>query len=183
MARMFCLAKKTLLPATGRTGDFYFTESTLYLVVNGQLVPFDAHKFEVIGLGLQGPQGVQGVQGPPGPAGADGHDGKRGEPGERGADGQRGIQGERGLRGERGPAGPTGATGLQGERGPAGPQGPPGDLLMIGDAELQAAVQELKARQARMRAAIADALQSASKMSPHVRKPMKLILGRLLEKT
>ena len=185
MAKIFVVKK---LPAQGQMpGDFYLlnlaTGAELFVTApNKVLVPI-GDLFNLQLIPSQGPPGLQGVQGPPGPAGADGRDGKRGEPGENGSAGPRGEIGPRGPVGERGPAGPQGAAGPQGERGPAGPQGPQGDLRIIGDAELKAALDQLKQQRARMRVAIEDAFQTAGKMPPHVRNHMKLVLGRLWEKS
>jgi len=188
MAKIYVINDRRKLPTVGQMpGDFYLlnvpTGAELFITCADRHVAPLTDLFHLVLVPSQGPPGLQGVQGPPGPAGADGQNGKRGEPGENGSAGPRGEIGPSGPMGERGPAGPTGASGPQGEPGPQGPKGEQGDFLVIGDAELQAAVQELKARRARLRVAIEDAMQSASKMPGHIRKPLKTILGDLWQKS
>lgn len=100
--------------------------------------------------GPAGPQGIQGEAGPQGIQGERGPQGPQGETGETGATGATGPQGPQGIQGERGPKGDTGATGPVGPQGPkgdtgaTGPQGPKGDTGDVSQAQLDAAVSDLK---------------------------------------
>jgi hypothetical protein len=69
------------------------------------------------------------------------------------------VPGERGSDGANGKDGRDGKDGADGKTGAQGPKGEPGDITVIGDAELQAAVVELKAKHAKTRAALLDAMQ------------------------
>lgn len=101
--------------------------------------------------GPAGPQGIRGEAGPQGIQGERGPQGPQGETGETGATGATGPQGPQGIQGERGPKGDTGATGPVGPQGPkgdtgaTGPQGPKGDTGDVSQAQLDAAVSDLKA--------------------------------------
>lgn len=100
--------------------------------------------------GPAGPQGIRGEAGPQGIQGERGPQGPQGETGETGATGATGPQGPQGIQGERGPKGDTGATGPVGPQGPkgdtgaTGPQGPKGDTGEVSQAQLDAAVSDLK---------------------------------------
>ena len=100
--------------------------------------------------GPAGPQGIRGEAGPQGIQGERGPQGPQGETGETGATGATGPQGPQGIQGERGPKGDTGATGPVGPQGPkgdtgaTGPQGPKGDTGDVSQAQLDAAVSDLK---------------------------------------
>jgi hypothetical protein len=112
-----------------------------------------------------GPAGKQGEQGKPGPQG---DQGKQGLSGRDGIDGRIGAQG---IAGHDGNDGKDGKDGAPGEQGPQGEKGEPGDVTYIGPAELEAAVQkvraELIAQRARFVAAVAFALEKNKQRECH----------------
>jgi hypothetical protein len=119
-------------------------------------------------VGQTGATGRDGasITGPAGPAGKDSN-----VQGPRGAEGRRGDTGPRGERGETGEQGIQGLTGATGAQGPVGATGPAGDITVYGDAELQAAVVQLRTeliqQRARFLAAHFQALAEAK--GPHER--------------
>ena len=88
---------------TGVTSTTSFTNTSIWVQINGG------------GSGTVGPQGPQGETGPQGP---------QGDTGPAGAQGDRGPQGPQGEQGEQGPMGSQGNAGNDGDRGPQGQQGP-----------------------------------------------------------
>jgi hypothetical protein len=121
-----------------------------------------------------GPQGKQGQTGASGSDGRNGLHGKDGSPGRdssiAGPVGPVGRQGERGSRGEKGDRGAKGDS-VVGPAGPQGVKGEKGDITVYGDAELQAAVIQLRTaliqQRARFQAAIFQALADAN--GPHAK--------------
>ena len=89
-----------------------------------------------------------GPQGLPGKDGRDGVDGKPARDGANGRDGRHGNDGK------------DGRDGIDGKLGPQGPKGEPGDITVVGDAELLAAVKKVKEQKARALALIADRLST-----------------------
>jgi len=170
------------LPPSGRPGDFYFTQGMLYVVcLDGHLAPLlDVLTIKIIGDGPRGDKGDIGPQGPPGKDSKDGRSiqGPMGLPGNTGPRGPMGF----GATGTTGPMGPTGATGL-GATGPQGPKGDLGDVTIVGDKELQEAINRLKAKQARMQAAIANALERAEKYGRAHRTILKAEITRIHQET
>jgi hypothetical protein len=145
--------------------EMYFTDAKGNFVNLGSLLAYAIDgstplAFPAIGCaGRDGAQGIKGDRGFTGPAGADGRHGRDSQvPGPPGRDGTSivGPQGERG---------PIGATGPQGERGPigatgaTGARGPQGDITVVGDAEILAALNKLKAQRAQSIAAMRHAME------------------------
>lgn len=88
--------------------------------------------------------------------------------------------GETGSRGERGERGETGAVGATGAAGTAGAKGERGDLTLIGDRELQAAVQQLRIEKARYLAAIELQLErNAGRQHRGLREAIANVLGTI----
>lgn len=86
-----------------------------------------------------------------------------------------------GPQGEQGPPGRDGCDGEPGAQGPQGfqgPQGPRGDLTVVGDAELQAAVAQLKAEKLRFQAALVQQIAEVQTLSPPARA---MVLAHLQE--
>lgn len=111
-----------------------------------------------------------GPQGLPGKDGRDGVDGKLGRDGSNGRDGRHGTDGK------------DGRDGIDGKPGLQGPKGEPGDLTTVGDPELLAANKQLKEREARALAVIAERLgrrdsPSARGAAAHLRAVMKELLS------
>ena len=141
------------------TGQIYFCarNGTMVnlneLLLNAQPVAPPRH-------GRDGKDGVsiKGDRGERGPAGRDGAAGRDGV----NAVGKTGLQGAS-IKGDKGEKGDSivGPKGDKGDSivGPPGPQGPPGDITIVGDAELKAAVVALKTKQAKLLAAIQDQIQ------------------------
>lgn len=133
--------------------------------VNSRLLDHDSqllalHKaVETIAL-TPGPQGRPGNTGESGPAGRNGRDGVDGRDstvaGPEGRVGRAGlaIKGDTGSRGERGLAGKDGES-IVGPPGQSivGPPGPRGDVLIVGESELAAAVIALRKKLLEQRAA------------------------------
>lgn len=105
-------------------------------------------------------------------------------PGKDGRDGRNGesIVGPKGDRGDQGPAGQSiqgrdgadgapGAKGEKGDKGDRGEKGDPGDVTYVGPAEVEAAVQlvkaELIAQRARFVAAVTVALEKNKQRAHH----------------
>jgi hypothetical protein len=84
--------------------------------------------------------------------------------------GATGATGPQGLRGERGE---TGAP------GPQGPKGEPGDITIVGNDQLRAAIQKLKEKNARFQAALNLQLEAAKKMRPIHRAVVTGVLTKL----
>ena len=122
--------------------------------------------------GAQGPSGRDSVV--PGPRGEQGPKGESivGPPCQT-------IVGPSGPQGEIGPQGP------QGIQGPAGPQGIPGDVTFIGPAEVEGAVQkvraELVAQRARFVAAVWVALEKNKQRDCHptIHRTVDAVLRKL----
>lgn len=91
--------------------------------------------------------------------------GPHGERGERGADST--VPGPKGERGEKGGTGERGA------------KGEPGDVTVVGDTELAAAVTALRAQIARARAALQVAMEDTGKLRGHAATHTRLTLQRL----
>jgi alpha-D-ribose 1-methylphosphonate 5-triphosphate synthase subunit PhnG len=67
-------------------------------------------------------------------------------------------------------------------RGPQGPQGPPGDITVVGDAELHEAVVKLRKREAAWHAAWLTALQrNAGRRHPGLKSAIDSVLQKLKE--
>jgi hypothetical protein len=149
--------------------------------VNSRLNDHDAQLLElrkeiksvVLSPGPQGKQGQTGASGADGKNGNDGRNGKDGAPSTTpGPPGRAGlaIKGDPGRQGEQGPRGEKGdaVVGPEGERGEKGERG---DITVYGDAELQAAVVQLRTeliqQRARFLAAHFQALVDAK--GPHER--------------
>jgi hypothetical protein len=169
--------KSSKLPSVGKALDIYYltdTRETYLVAADGVLL-----NARDILQGTTNPVRAVGPQGQPGRDGASitgprGEKGDRGEPGESitGPRGHAGQDGQSivGPQGERGPAGHDGkdstTPGPRGERGesiigPQGPKGDPGDISVVGDAELHAAVQKLRAQKA---AALAKIITNTAAM-------------------
>lgn len=78
-------------------------------------------KWQVVGVGMEGPQGVKGNTGETGPQGI------QGETGPEGPEGPKGDKGDTGPQGPEGPQGIQGVQGIQGEKGEKGDKGDKGD--------------------------------------------------------
>jgi hypothetical protein len=121
-----------------------------------------------------GPQGIPGATGASGANGRNGLDGRPGRDstavGPVGPPGRAGlaIKGDPGRQGEQGPRGEKGDS-IVGPAGPRGEKGERGDITVYGDAELQAAVVQLRTeliqQRARFLAAHFQALAEAK--GPH----------------
>lgn len=198
-----CKAKN--LPARAACGAVYHTTDTneVWIAIKGgQLIPLSE-----MFAGLS--NALQMTVGPAGAPGRDGRDGTAPEletivaavlakirlPRD-GQDGQT-VIGPRGERGEIGPQGLPGrsAPSLEeivsavvraipkpkdGADGQQGPQGPPGDITVVGDAELRAAVGKLKEQKARATAALLEGLLSSKNLSPHAQAQVKQRLNDVL---
>jgi hypothetical protein len=127
-----------------------------------------------------GPQGKQGEQGKPGP---------QGEQGKIGPAGRDGVDG-RSIVGQAGPAGSNGHDGVDGKDGqsivgPKGEQGPPGSVTFVGPAEVEEAVQkvraELIAQRARFIAAVRVALEknTTRECHPTIHRTVDAVLRKL----
>jgi hypothetical protein len=160
---------ETLLPDKAPAGTvFWCSDSqTLWLATASEeiLNLSDILEGKHVGVRQRGPAGPEGKASTvPGPKG------ERGERGPAGHDAvcncRVGLQGPKGDKGDnivgpRGPAGPAGQSivgpaGKDGQSivGPAGPKGDSGDITVVGDAELLAAVNVLKAKHAQFLAAL-----------------------------
>lgn len=135
---------------------------------------------------VPGPQGGRGEQGIPGRDGQDGQDSI--------VQGPKGIKGDKGDRGDTGAQGRNGRDGKNGQDGkdsivpgPAGkdstvpgPKGEPGDITVIGDAELHAAVLTLRAEKAKYTAALYEAFErNGKRRSPELRTMVDAVLRKL----
>jgi hypothetical protein len=100
----------------------------------------------------------------PGPKGAKGDKGSNGLPGPAGKDGRDSIL--------PGPCGPKGDKGDKGDRG---------DLTIVGDAELLAAVEKLRADKAAALACIADSIAASEAYSPQMKTMLQLHLKKVRE--
>jgi hypothetical protein len=112
-----------------------------------------------------GPAGRQGERGVAGP---------QGEIGRTGPAGRDGVDGRIGAQGISGTDGKNGRDGVDGSIGPIGPRGEkgePGSVTYIGPAELEAAVQKVRAelvlQKARFVAAVAVALEKNKQRDCH----------------
>ena len=92
------------------------------------------------------------------------------------------------ARGEKGEAGAPGAPGKdstvpgpKGDKGDPGPQGPPGDITVVGDAELLAAVNKLKAQKTAALAKIADVLSNRATQAAQLARLHLLAVKKELE--
>ena len=135
--------KSSRLSSKGEPGSAYYctdTHDVYYAIADGTLLNLsDIFSGATVAraVGPQGERGLQGAKGDQGPAGKDG---------------QPGLKGDKGDKGERG------------EKGDKGDKGEPGDITVIGDAELQAAVEKLKAQKA---AALANIALKISMLGDH----------------
>ena len=148
------------LPAKGEPGSAYAVRRTgtgfdIYIAIaDGTLIPLDG----LLSVKPTGPVGAQGAQGDKGDTGAKGAKGDKGDPGTQGKQGDPGAKGDKGdngIDGQHGTPGkdstvpgPKGEKGDKGDKGDTGAQGPRGDITIVGDAELLAAVNKLKAQKA-----------------------------------
>ena len=89
----------------------------------------------------------------------------------------RGPQGAKGAPGNDGKDGKDSV--VPGPPGPCGPQGPRGDVTIVGDAELQAAVEKLRAEKARVQAALLHEIANTKHLSPGARAHVRLVLERI----
>ncbi len=150
---------------------------------DAQLLALDkAIKSVILSPGPQGKQGQTGASGADGKDGRPGRDGKDGAPSTiPGPPGRAGhsIRSEKGARGERGEKGDS-IVGPKGDSivGPKGDKGERGDITIVGDAELAAAVAQLRAEKARAQAAFLVVLEENSKR-PH--SGLKKVLAATLE--
>ena len=173
---MLISAKSSKLPSLGKPLDVYYTTDTKEtFLVAGDGVLLNARDI------LQGTTGaVRAV----GPLGQPGRDGVRGETGDRGEQGPSGKNST--VLGPQGPVGPKGADGLpgpagkdgrdgkdsivpgppgpRGEKGDRGEKGERGDITVLGDAELLAAVEKLRAQKA---AVLANIIEKLAGMGDH----------------
>jgi hypothetical protein len=169
--------KSNKLPSKGKPLDIYYvTDTRETFLVAGDGVLLNARDIlqgisnPVRAVGPQGQSGrdggrgetgAQGLQGPPGrdsqvpgPPGAKGDKGGNGLPGPAGKDGRDSIV-----------PGPQGLKGDKGDTGARAEKGDPGDLTIVGDTELLAAVEKLRAQKAAVKARIIDKLAS---MGDHI---------------
>jgi hypothetical protein len=168
--------KSSKLPSVGKPLDIYYvTDTRETFLVAGDGVLLDARDIlqgttnPVRAVGPQGQpgrDGARGETGAPGPQGLQGRDstvaGPQGVIGPKGADGLPGPAGKDGNNGRDGAdSAVPGPMGPQGPAGPMGLQGPPGDLTVVGDAELSAAVAKLRAQKA---AALAKIITNTAAM-------------------
>jgi hypothetical protein len=178
-------------PSKGDVGDVFFITSTreFYLAVaDGSLLNLaDLLSGAVPHVREVGPQGDRGLPGPPGPPGSqgergekgtDGTPGQQGPVGPAGADGHPGPPGQNAEAGAPGPRGEKGADGLpgaRGEKGDRGEKGESGDVTVVGNAELLAAVEKLRAQKAALQALLATRI---AEMGDH---PVYMIARKHLE--
>jgi hypothetical protein len=162
--------KRAKLPSIGKPLDVYYASDSkeVFLCAGDGVLLNTRDLLE----GISHPVRAVGPQGQPGRDGSIGAEGKQGPEGRAGRDsttpgpqGAKGAQGSYGLPGATGRDGKDGkdstAPGPQGIQGPPGPQGlqgPPGSLTVVGDAELLAAVEKLRAQKAALQARIIDKL-------------------------
>jgi hypothetical protein len=154
-------AKSNTLPSKGKPLDIYYcTDTRETFLVAGDGVLLNARD---ILQGTTSPVRAVGTQGQPGRDGARGERGDKGEKGDTGKNstvpGPQGPMGPKGADGFPGPAGNDGADstmpgpqGPRGEKGDRGEKGERGDFTIIGDADLQAAFEKLRAQKARLMA-------------------------------
>jgi hypothetical protein len=168
--------KSNKLPSVGKPLDIYYlTDTRETFLVAGDGVLLNARDIlqgttnpvRTVGpQGQPGRDGARGETGAPGPQGLQGRDstvaGPQGVIGPKGADGLPGPAGKDGNNGRDGAdSAVPGPMGPQGPAGPMGLQGPPGDLTVVGDAELSAAVAKLRAQKA---AALAKIITNTAAM-------------------
>jgi hypothetical protein len=84
------------------------------------------------------------------------------------------VPGPKGDKGE--PGKDSTVPGPQGERGP---QGPAGDVTVVGDAELRAAVEKLRGQIAKAKAALLVAMQDTGSLRGHAATHVRLALERV----
>jgi hypothetical protein len=174
-------------PQRGVEGDAYFASDTKKIficIAGGVLVPLEGLLNVRVVEGARGEKGDTGAAGGigphglQGPAGRDGIDGKSvsGPKGPRGAQGPQGIPGKDGRDGIDGKGGATGATGAQ------GPQGEKGEVLYVGDAEMEAALKEARAKiiatDAKWNAAIDETILEVLRCRPNSGQAIKNYLER-----
>jgi hypothetical protein len=186
----FHSCKTKTLPSKGIAGDAYFnidTREIFICIADGRLVPLAGLLSNYPGgpVGADGPKGdrgekgdagIQGQRGENGLMGPAGADGRNGKDGERGQPGVQGLQGERGENGDKGDKGDTGATGAT---GPRGEQGPRGDVLIVDDAAVQAAVKKLQAAKLRIQAKIRQKALESNNLPPAMRTILQSHLAEI----
>lgn len=149
------------LPPKGTAGDCYFatdSKETFIAIGDGTLVAVaDLLKGATATVRAVGPAGPQGEKGERGDQGAAGTEGLRGEKGERGTPGRDGIDGT------------DGRNGKDGLPGPRGEKGERGDLTVIGDAELKAAVFQLREEKTRFIRALVERMAAAKNTPEYLR--------------
>jgi hypothetical protein len=168
--------KSNKLPSVGKPLDIYYltdTRETFLVAADGVLLNArdilqgTTNPVRAVGpQGQPGRDGARGEAGAPGPQGLQGRDsfvaGPQGVMGPKGADGLPGSAGKDGNNGRDGADSVVpGPMGPQGPAGPMGLQGPPGDVTVVGDAELSAAVAKLRAQKA---AALAKIITNTAAM-------------------
>jgi|SRR5579859_1176444 len=168
-------AKSARLPSKGNPLDvFYCTDTKETYLVAGDGVLLNVRDIlqgnvPVRAVGPQGQPGRDGLRGDKGDKGDKGEPGKdsivpgpKGVKGDSGSDGLPGLAGKDGRDGKDsivpGPPGRPGEKGERGEKGDRGEKGERGDLSVIGDAELLAAVEKLRAQKAAVLANLTDRL-------------------------
>ncbi|MGA8429499.1 MAG: hypothetical protein WB729_06735 [Candidatus Sulfotelmatobacter sp.] len=163
--------KRSKLPSVGKPLDVYYaTDSKEVFLAAGDgtllncrdILQGVSHPARAVGPqgqpGRDGARGAEGKQGLEGRAGRDSTvPGPKGEKGDRGSYGLPGLSGKEGKDGKDsavpGPRGPEGAKGDRGEKGERG------DLTVVGDAELLAAVEKLRAQKANLQSRIITTLK------------------------
>jgi hypothetical protein len=169
MAKLLSV-KANRLPSKAEPGDVYYVtdQRTFFIgIADGSLINLaDLLSAAVPHVRQVGPPGERGLRGAPGdsvigPAGRDGKDstvpGPKGEKGDRGSAGI-GKDGRDGK--DSVVPGPKGEKGDPGQSivGPKGDKGDRGDITVVGDAELLAAIETLKEQKARVQARIITTL-------------------------
>ncbi len=184
------MKNQSQLPSKANPGDVFYVMSnphapfTYFSVADGSLICLnDLFSGAAAPVRVVGPAGEPGRDGQSvtGPAGRDGKDGRDGTDGQtiRGPQGEPGPRGERGIEGHAGRDGRDAVDGKDGAVGPAGPQGPRGDLTIIGDDELYAAVKQLRQEKARAKAALYEEILKANSLMPRTRLLLMSALNEL----
>jgi len=163
---------------------------TVFIAKDTQRVWLAVRSGEVLCLSdiLDGTTATVRTPGPAGRQGERGVAGPQGEIGKTGPAGRDGVDGRTGPHGISGTDGKNGKDGVDGALGPIGPRGEkgdPGDVCYICPAELEAAVQkvraELLAQRARFVAAVAVALEKnkTRECHPTIHRTVDAVLRKL----
>jgi len=172
MARLLSLKKMPDAASPGdvvyntTTRDFYIAVADGSLLNLADLLSGSVPHVRAVGpqgpAGQRGEKGDKGERGERGEKGTPGNDGQQGLVGPKGADGMPGLAGKDGKDGKYGENGKDsivpGPRGERGERGEKGDKGERGDVTVVGDPELQAAVEKIRAQKAAAMATIAEKL-------------------------